>query len=390
MRIAVVGGRLQGVEAVYLAHKARLEAVVIDKDRPVPASGLCDEFLQLDIIKEPEKVIRSIRGAGLIVPALEDRAALCCLEKIAERAGVPLAFDAPSYQISSSKIESDRVFAERGIPSPAYWPGAGLPVIAKPSGASGSKGVVRISHHRDLEKFLQGSPNYKDHWVIQEYLPGDSYSLEVMGSRGKYVTFQITGLEVDENYDCKRVRAPAGLGGELEKQFRDTAVRIAEAVGLTGIMDVEAISHNGVLKVLEIDARLPSQTPTAVYKSTGINLLEQLYRLYAEGVLTGLPEAAEAREVIYEHIRVTPEGIATLGEHIMADAGPLGYYENLWGADEVLTDYREGCKYWAATLILAGSGRDQIWSRRCQVIENIKKQFKLPVYVDSVLPEGKA
>lgn len=35
---------------------------------------------------------------------------------------VPLAFDASSYEITSSKKESDRLFRENGIPAPAVCP----------------------------------------------------------------------------------------------------------------------------------------------------------------------------------------------------------------------------------------------------------------------------
>jgi len=47
--VAVVGGKLQGVEATYLAHKAGWEVRVVDKNDQVPASGLCDSFVQADV-----------------------------------------------------------------------------------------------------------------------------------------------------------------------------------------------------------------------------------------------------------------------------------------------------------------------------------------------------
>ena len=49
MLVAVVGGNLQGVEATYLAKKAGWEVVLIDRRSIVPASGLCDRFIRLDV-----------------------------------------------------------------------------------------------------------------------------------------------------------------------------------------------------------------------------------------------------------------------------------------------------------------------------------------------------
>ena len=52
MLIAVIGGKLQGVEAVYLAQKAGWEILVIDKNPDAPATGLCDKFLKFEFSLE--------------------------------------------------------------------------------------------------------------------------------------------------------------------------------------------------------------------------------------------------------------------------------------------------------------------------------------------------
>lgn len=43
-RVAIIGGKLQGLEAVYLASKAGMDTVVIDKRNDVPAKNLCGRF----------------------------------------------------------------------------------------------------------------------------------------------------------------------------------------------------------------------------------------------------------------------------------------------------------------------------------------------------------
>ena len=72
-------------------------------------------------------------------------------------------------------------------------------------------------------------------------------------------------LHMDAYYDCKGVNAPASLSRELASTFKKISVDIARTLNLKGIIDVEAILNEGKLKVLEIDARLPSQTPTTVF-----------------------------------------------------------------------------------------------------------------------------
>ena len=381
MKVVVVGGKLQGVEATYLAHKAGWEVVLVDKNALVPAAGLCDAFYQLDVTAETLDLPRAIKTADLIIPALEDSVALKCLKDRAAIEDIPLAYDAAAYAVSSSKKKSDLLFAKLGIPVPEPWPGCDLPVIVKPSNSSGSRGICKINEMEVFSSFVTGE---LDNWVVQEFVEGPSYSVEVVGARENFVSLQTTEIVVDSQYDCKRVLAPAGLSSTVSKEFKEIAVTIAEALNLSGIMDVEAIFHNDTLKVLEIDARLPSQTPTVVNKSIGINMLELLYDVFVRDATPTMPDVTYERGVVYEHVRVSPGILEVLGEHIMANAHPLKHYEDFFGADEALTDFAPGCSSWVATLIITGDSREEAWDKRCQAIKDIRDHFELSLYVDPI------
>ncbi len=373
MRLLVVGGKLQGVEAAYLAKKAGMDVYLVDRNAQPPALGLCASFRQLDVLKERDAFLELCRDVDLILPAVEDLHVLNTLAELSQQLGVPLAWDRQAYEISSSKKKSDALFAQHGIPAPHYWPECGLPVIAKPVDASGSRGVCKITTEEELRVFLERRDTAGEDYIIQEFLEGKSYSIEVMGCRGSYMPLQVTDLEMDEVYDCRRVVAPTDLDKQMVEQFREIAIKIARLVNLTGIMDVEVIEHNGTLKVLEIDARLPSQTPTAVYRSTGTNMLELLADIYIRGELSA-PEITPRRAVIYEHILVAANEIQFLGEHIMADAGTLVHTADFFGADEALTNYIPGRKSWVATLIITADSSNDLWEKRNRVIARIKEE----------------
>lgn len=383
MRVAVIGGKLQGVEAAYLAKQAGWDVLVVDKDADAPASGMCDEFCRADILSNADKIADVIRNADLIIPAIEDEAVLEKLRDLAHTCQVPLAFDPEAYALSSSKQKSDALFHGHGIPAPAYWPDCTLPVIAKPSSASGSQGVRKFYDEKDLSEFLGQLNGTRQDWVIQEYLEGPSYSIEVIGAQGQVVSVQITDLGMDRGYDCKRVSAPTELSEDLEQEFRELAEELARLIHLNGIMDVEVINHHGRLKVLEIDARLPSQTPTAVYKSSGVNMLEYLYQVFTQGRVPPKADISQVQAVVYEHVRVGDEGIETRGEHIMAGAGPLKHVYDFFGANEAITNFRPDCTSFVATLILTAPTAAEAWAKRCDVIENIRKHYHLSLYLDS-------
>lgn len=375
MKVLILGGRLQGVELAYLATKAGWQATVVDRDPLAPASGLCDRFVVLDL-NDSQALQALMREADFVVPAIEEKHLLDLIASNAQMVGTRCAYDRKAYTLSSSKIDSDALFAQLGVPAPLPWPQCGFPLTVKPSGASGSKGVRLIEDASHFEQWRQRTPQ-SHQWVKQEFLDGPSYSIEVVGARGAYRSFAITELEMDGGYDCKRVLAPVALPPPLEAAFRGTALTLAETLQLEGIMDVEVILHQGQLKVLEIDARFPSQTPTAVYHSSGINLLTVL----CTETVAAIPRPH--RGVVFEHLRVTGNRLEISGEHIMADAGPLRLRRGLFGAQEALTNYQPGQRDWVATLICTGDTLAHARSRRDRVIERIMGECALDRFIDS-------
>jgi len=380
MRVCVIGGKLQGVEATYLAHKAGWEVLLVDKNPSPPAKGLCDLFYQVDVTGEKE-FLPICRETQLLIPALENQKALDALHHLAQKHALPLAYDPLAYGISSSKLRSDKLFMDLALPVPLPWPKGKFPLIVKPSGSSGSDGVRRMNSPEELESFRLSQGTF-DGWVIQEFLEGPSFSLEVLGSPEGYQTLQVTDLEMDASYDCKRVLAPTALGESEIKRFEEIALTISKGLDLRGIMDVEVILHEGQLKLLEIDARLPSQTPTAVYLSTGINMVELLGELYSKPSNPAVSCPPSPRGVVYEHLKASPGKLEVSGEHIMANAGPLRLWENFFGADEAITNYEPHRAEWVATLIITAESRKKAWKRRCGVIEQIRTSCSMSAYLD--------
>ena len=379
MRVAIVGGKLQGVEAVYLAKKAGWEVILIDKNYEVPAAVLCDRFYALNVTKVVEW-LPLLRDIDLIIPALENQEALDSLVRTANYAGVPMVFDKDAYRISSSKISSNALFAVAGVPAPIPWPACSFPIIVKPSNASGSEGVTKLEGMLELQRLL--AEKDLTNWIMDEYLEGPSYSLEVIGFSGVYKVLKITELHMDENYDCKRVVGTAVLSDVLIEEFEQIGLNLARSLNLNGIMDIETILHQGQLKVLEIDARLPSQTPIAVYHATGINMLEIIGEAFVQGKPWQAFDVLEKRGVIVEHIHVMDDHLEVTGEHIMAGVGPLNLYPDFFGADEVLSSYSPGRTDWVATLIITGKDCQAAWDKRGLVLQEIRKEFGIRHYCD--------
>ena len=227
MRVTIVGGGLQGVELCWLARKAGWGTLLVDERPAPPALRLADAFAQCDVTKLggsdvlTRKVEHQILGTDIVIPALENAAALAALDGWCTRKGVLFAFDPFAYAVTSSKLRSRDLFLRCGTPIPqpaARADTKGFPIIAKPSEGSGSRGVRLLRDEAELRAYIPEGFDAEG-WVLESYCPGPSFSLEICGTPGNYRTFQVTDLLMDEAFDCRGVVAPTGSSPSFVREM---------------------------------------------------------------------------------------------------------------------------------------------------------------------------
>jgi pyrrolysine biosynthesis protein PylC len=361
IRVLVAGGCLQGTEAAYLSKKAGYFTIVADAEASVPARGIADRFIQADFC-DPKAVSALFSQADVIIPALENREALSVLAEAGRTSGKPVIFDEANYAISSSKTLSNELFAELSLALPEKYPGCPFPVILKADGLSGSRHVYKAFSQVEADRLRERIPGRV---VIQQYLEGRSFSMEGVGDGTRWALLPVTEVIVDAAYDCKRVIAPADIPDGIRQQFTALGERLARKLLIKGIFDIEVIEDKGVLKLLEIDARFPSQTPVSVYQSSGINMARLLVeaalgKTPGDGGLNGYAEAARPQVCFYQQIGVTKDRVFTAGEHIISESGPLSLEADFFGADEALTNYRPEAETWEAIVIITASSYEKV------------------------------
>jgi pyrrolysine biosynthesis protein PylC len=352
---------LQGTEAAYLAREAGYEVVLVDRVADVPATGLVDEFHLFDVTADEARARRLLSSCDAVLPACEDRGTLQWLDKRLADWGVPFVFHLPSYAVSSSKLRSDRLFAEIGLPRPLPWPECGYPVVVKPSGSSGSEGITVAGCAADLSRARAALGAAGHDVVVQEFVEGPSLSLEVIAAGGDIEVLVPTSLEFGADYDCMRVVAPAEADPRTIAALHDAGRRIAGHMGLHGLMDLEVMVQGLVPKVIEIDARLPSQTPTAVYHACDLNMVALMVEACVGGRLPAV-DRTPRRAAVYQHVSASAGGLEVVGEHALATACPLRRVEGFYGAHVALTDGPRPGKEWVATIVTRG--RDAAEARR--------------------------
>lgn len=378
MRVGIVGGKLQGIEAVYLSRKAGYSNVLIDKDTGTPASYLSDCSQNIDVLRRPSEVRKVLQEVDVVIPALEEPTVVRELSNICRSINIPLAFDSHAFSITYNKSKSKTFLERSNIPIPRHYPNAAFPVIVKPVSQSGGKGVSRIDNHRELESRVRKSLRLSEPIVIQEFLEGTNLSLEVMGDGEKYDTYLTTELGFDEKFSCSEVLFPSSVPVSAVNELERLGESIGRGLNLKGLTDVQAICSDEGLRIIEINARLPSQTPTVVYHASGINLLEFLVKMFVNGKLPGRrPSSYNA--VLYAHFRVINGWLSQIGERVMSNARNLTILQGLFGANEVITNLEHTPNNAVMTVIFKDTFSDRARKRFKAFMEELTRDFRLKV-----------
>jgi pyrrolysine biosynthesis protein PylC len=344
-KICLIGGKLQGVEAAYLAKKADLYVILIDKNPSALAQSLCDEFHCFDITKDKDRFIELSELSDYMIPVNENEETISFLKSVKNQIKCTLLFDFEAYHISSDKTRSKNYFKKIGIPTPADKPET-PPYFVKPPSESGSIGA-HILHSDDELK------NVPDNYLIEEYLTGPVISLEIIGNGHDYIVAKETHIHIDDVYDCSMVTPlPA------DETYRKIAYDLAKGLRLKGIMDVEAIDSQKGWKVLEIDARFPSQTPICVYFSSGINLLLLLIEAFEneksflkDGLLNSTNSKYIDSHCIFEHFQKTDGKLISGGEHLISAGNDFHKFDDGTKAGIEIFECADNDGYSAYTVI---------------------------------------
>ena len=136
-----------------------------------------------------------------------------------------------------------------------------LPILMKPREGSGSRGVIVVREPSDLLGVERSSG-----LLVQEYLPGLEYSLDVLASSSGEVRAVVprARLKVDSGI---AITGRTVKDEDLERTGREAA----EAVGITGVANVQVKEDaNGEAALIEINPRFPGTMPLTV--AAGVNM----------------------------------------------------------------------------------------------------------------------
>jgi D-alanine-D-alanine ligase len=148
----------------------------------------------------------------------------------------------------------------------------GLPFFVKPNQSGSSLGVSKVNSLEDFDKALTYAFTEDNDILIESYLKGREVSVGVIKYKGETKVMGITEI-LSENdffdYEAKYLGkseevTPANLSKEIKNRVEETAIKVYEALGMSGFSRTDFIIMNDVPHFIEINTN-PGLSPQSIF-----------------------------------------------------------------------------------------------------------------------------
>lgn len=232
--------------------------------------GTADYFYPISIVEKEKILSRCKKIHPHAIASIASDLAMVTVNYVAESLGLPCN-GAPATLKSTNKYEMRLALREAGVDVPAFYrvtsknpcpAGLAYPVIVKPTDRSGSRGVSRVEHPRELEAAVRKAAAYSfEHCaIVEEFIDGPEYSCEGISYNGEHTLLAFTEkftTGAPHFIETGHIE-PAGLTEEVEFRAKKTIQTALTALGVReGASHSEfRLSPDGSVKLIEIGARM--------------------------------------------------------------------------------------------------------------------------------------
>lgn len=301
-----------GVNLLKEAKKMECIVVVIIKDIKNPINnnyeGLYDDYIIADT-QDCLDILYKIRESkydknfDALIPASDyvtENAAI-----VAEQLGMRGA-SVVATKAARDKGLAQQIYVEKGVPCAKYAivhdldeaireaNRIGYPLVLKPQNACGSQNVCYISSERDLrnnfvviENFKTSYLNYKikDSYLLEEFLDGPEFSVEIYLENEKVLFSEVTEKEVSKlPYFVETMHViPTSVLQDKENELKDVAEQAVKALGFkSGVLHVEVKYCSTGAKIIEVNGRPGGDNITSdlLINAKNVNLYKSLICWY--------------------------------------------------------------------------------------------------------------
>lgn len=166
------------------------------------------------------------------------------------------------------------------------------PMFVKPAGTGSSVGVSKVKNREALLSALETAAKFDRKILVEEFINGHEVEVAVLGNDAPAASIcgEIDAgaefYDYDAKYlsDCAQLYIPARINEEAAEQARDTAIRVYQALGCSGLSRVDFfVTYNKNEVVFNEINTIPGFTSISMYPklfaASGIPYEELLDRL---------------------------------------------------------------------------------------------------------------
>jgi carbamoyl-phosphate synthase large subunit len=275
--VEVFAGDMDGwASGLYLVDAARRRII-----EPGLAQGFVDGIAQLCAADRIDVVISTV---DVELSPLAARRAELGGAVLAAASAETLAVTLDKWELARRCAPVLRVPATRLLNADGIAEAWEFPVIVKPRRGAGSRGGVRLVADREQLEAL----GTDEALIIQEHLPGSEFSVDVIAASDGHVVAAVPRTRT-------RVDSGVSIAGRTvhDVDLEQTAAAVAEAIGLTGVANVQLrYDSAGIPALLEVNPRFPGALPLTI--AAGVDMPSLVLDL---ALGREIPERIEFREL---------------------------------------------------------------------------------------------
>ncbi len=211
--------------------------------------------------------------------------------------GVPIVGTSPeAIDLAEDRGAFGRVLSEAGLPAPKHGTAysveealgvarsIGYPVLVRPSYVLGGRGMEIVYDDETLRTYVERATTASpEHPVLVDRFLDDAIEIDVdvlydgvdMYLGGVMEHIEEAGIH---SGDSACALPPATLGDAEIERVRESALKLAQGIGVRGLMNVQFALAQDILYVLEANPRA-SRTVPFVAKATGVALASAASRI---------------------------------------------------------------------------------------------------------------
>ncbi|MGE3957551.1 MAG: ATP-grasp domain-containing protein [Vicinamibacterales bacterium] len=282
-----------------LARQGGGRVVVTDVNALSPAVYSGDRAYRVPLTSDPgylDELLAICRAEriGMLIPTIDDELPIfsAAVARFAEQGVRVIVSPTVTTTLCNDKYATCRMLRERGIPAAESFLRSDLPadppfpMFIKPNFGRGSVGAVIVRNRRELEFFV----DYVDGPVIQEYLDGPEFTIDVL------CDFSGRPLSIVPR---ERVVVRAGVIDRGRTVNDPALIELARAcasvLAFAGPINIQCRVHDGRPTVFEINPRFSGGIPLTI--EAGADFPAMLLQLHAGRRVT--PSIGQFRDQLW-------------------------------------------------------------------------------------------